>query len=267
MWTIIWRTLKDKKISVAVYCLAATFFMWMYVALFPTVQQEAESFNQVLENYPADFLKAFNIQEMSFDTIEKFLAIENYSIIWPIMALFMVVAFAGNAIAREIEKGTAEILLARPISRLKLFFSRYLAGLAVLVLFSAVSVFSIIPFAEMYKVEYIPENQLAIAVICFLFGWAVYSLAMMFSAIFSEKSRVYMATGGILILMYVINIIVAFKENLENLKYFSFFYYYDFNQAIIHGELNTTAVVLFASVAVACMAAGAVWFEKRDIAV
>ena len=142
MFTIFWRTIKDKKIFISIYCICAILMMFMYVAMYPSIEEKSEEFNQLMENYPEGMMKAFNIETISFDKLENFLSIENYSIIWPLMAMFMMVSLAGYSISKEIEKGTAEILLAKPISRLKIYFSRYLTGVIVLLVFTFVSVFS-----------------------------------------------------------------------------------------------------------------------------
>ena len=267
MWTIIWRTIKDRKISIIVYCLSILGLMWMFVALYPSIQAEGENFTELFSSYPDAFLKAFNMQAMSFETLENFLTLENFSIMWPIIMLFFVVSYAGNAIAREIEKGTAEILLAKPISRTNIYLARYLAGIFIVVLFCAISVYGIIPLAEISNVDYNFAGYTPLFVLCLLFSWAVFSLAFMFSAMVSEKSKVYMIMGGGLVAMYVLNIITNFKENLENLKYASFFYYYDYNNAMINHNYDMTALMIFASIGAIATLVGLYYFNKRDITV
>lgn len=267
MLTIIWRTIYDKKVSVLVYCLAAIAFVWMFVAMFPSFAEESAQFDQLFESYPEAFTKALGLEALSLDSIENFLAIENFSILWPIMALFLAVSFSGNALAREIETGTMELLLAKPVSRAKIFFARYIAGLLILVFFTAVSVFCVVPMAEAYDVPYNAENYLATAVLCLFFAWAVFSLAFMCSAVFSERSKVYMVMGGTLVGMYAINVLTQFKEEWANLKYASFFYYYDFNAALLDNEYKLISLTVFAAVAGIATMVGSYWFNRRDIAV
>lgn len=174
MFTIFWRTIKDKKVFISIYCLAAILMMFMYVAMYPSIKDEAENFDELFQSYPEEFFKAFNIETISFDKIENFLSVENYSIVWPLMAMFMMVSLAGYSIAKEIEKGTAEILLAKPVSRLKIYFTRYMTGLVVLLFFTLVSVFSVIPLAEIYNVDYAPDHHVRIFVLSFLLGLAVH---------------------------------------------------------------------------------------------
>lgn len=268
MFAIILRTIKDRKISLLAYCLASALFVWMFVAMYPSLLEEAEQFQELFKSYPPEFFQAFGMSadDVGFDTIEKFLSLENFSILWPLMAIFMVISIAAGAISMEIERGTIENFLAKPVSRLRFYFGRYLAGVLALLIFTVCSTFSIIPFAELHNIDYALESYFYMAVVAFLFGWAVFSLALMFSAIFSERSRTYMAIGIALLLMYVANIVSGIIEQLESLKYLSFFYYYDYTAAIQQQEIAAASIAAFASVAVVSTIVGAWWYNKRDIA-
>lgn len=267
MAAIFFRMIKDKKVMVIVYCLASIGFMWMYIGMFPSMQGQAQQFEEVMKNYPQEIMKAMNIEELSFDTIEKFLAMEDFSIIWPLMAIFMMCSFAGGALAGEIEKGTAEIILSKAISRTKIFFGKYLAGIFLLAVFTAVSVFMVAPLCAIHNIDYNLINFVKMAVIAYLFGIAVFSIAFMFSAMFSERSKPYMFTGGILLLMYVFNIISNLKDSLKNFKYLSFFHFYNQNQPLIHNNLEMNSVYVFVGVTIICTIVGLIYFHKRDIAV
>ncbi len=267
MGTIILRLLKDRRISIMVYSVSGILLLWMYIAMFPGIRDSAEQFNEVLQNYPKEFFKVFNIEELNFAQIENFLAVEHFSIVWPLLVIFLSISFATLSIATGIERGTIELVLAQPISRLKLFTGRYIAGLIALVIFAVCSIFAVAPLSELHSVEYRFSHFLNVALLSFLFGWAVYSVAFLFSALFSERSKSFMGTGILLILMYVLNIIANLKDNLNDLKYGSFFYYYKYNAALVKGELDTTSILVFAGVIIAFTLAAAWWFRRRDIAV
>jgi len=267
MLNVFWRTVKDRKISLAVYSLAGLIFMWMYVALFPSMKEQAEVFEKMFESLPEAFFKAFGIESLGFSTIGQFLAMEHFSIIWPLMAVIMLVSIAGSSLAGEVEKGTVELLLSSPVSRLKIFSAKYLVGLFSLLVFAVISIFAIAPLSAIHGIQYNLADFVLVAVISFLFGWAVFGLGILFSVIFSEKSRVYMFTGAIVLVMYVLNVIALLSENLDWLKYASLFHYYDYNAALIDGTLDIINVGIFGGVIVICSAFAAWWFRRRDIAV
>ena len=267
MLAIFWRTVKDRRISLVAYLVAAVVFMWLYVALFPSMQAQSEAFAVAFESIPDAFLTAFGIEDLNMTTIESFLSVEHFSMVWPIMAILLLLAIAGRGFAGQVEQGTVEILLSCPVSRIQIFLAKYLAGVFSLLVFTVVSVFSVVPFTALHNVEYVIVNFVSVAAISLLFGWAILSISVLFSVVFSERSRVYMATGGILLVMYVLNVVAALKEELADLRLMSFFHYYNYNDALIRNQLNLDGVLVFVAAALVCTIVAAWWFTRRDIAV
>ncbi len=267
MMAIFWRILKDKRIQILIYCLASIGLLWMYIALFPAFKDQSASLEQLIKSYPESFMKAFNFDIKSFTTVEGYLATEQYSFVYPLMVIFMLVGFAGSAFAGEIERGTIEVLISQPISRWKLFISRYLAGLLILMVFTATSVYSAIPLSRAYDISVSAEAFNKLAILAFMFALAIYSIAIMLSAIFSDRGKVFFIAGGLLIAMYVLNIISALRDSLSDLKFASFFYYFNPAKALGHNEIDKWAYLVFLGVAFICTLIGAIWFAKRDIAV
>jgi ABC-2 type transport system permease protein len=108
---------------------------------------------------------------------------------------------------------------------------------------------------------------LKITILGLFFSLAIYSLALMFSAIYSEKSKVYFWTGGILITMYVANIVSGLVDSMKNLQYLSFFHYFAGDKALVHGELSTLSLAVFGITAIVGLIIGLAVFNKRDISV
>ena len=241
--------------------------LWMYVGMFPSFSEASSDFDELLESFPEGLLKAFDIQELSFNTIEKFLDMEQYGIIFPLMMIFLFVGFATSAIAREIENGTIEFILAKPISRTKIFFGRYLAGVISILIVNFFVICSVFPFALIYDVEVTSKNHIYGFFLGVLFSWAVFSLSYMLSCFFSERTKVYMSAGGVLLLMYVANIAATISEPLEKLQYLSFFHYYEHHAAFVLGEISIIPILVFSVVAIVTTIIGLVCFNKRDIAI
>jgi ABC-2 type transport system permease protein len=253
--------------SLLVYCLAALSLIWMYILLLPSMQDMAESFMKMLEGYPEAFLSMFPISEASFVSVENFLAMEYYSFMVPILIIVLTAGIAGSAISGEIEKGTAEILLAQPVSRSQIYLGQVTFGAFAVLLFSLFSTLAVIPIAGIYDVNYSTGNFFSMFLVCVLFGIMVLCLSMFFSALFSEKSRVSMSVGSIFVAMYVLYVTSTLAPKLEDIKYFSFFHYYDYESAVIYNNVSwqNTCVLLAASIIFGL--AGMYLFRKRDIAI
>lgn len=267
MWTLIWRTIKDRKIVILVYIFSSIALLWMYVAFFPAIKDQSANLEQLLQSYPESMMKAFNFDIKSMNTIEGFIATEQFSFVWPLLVIFMLLGYSGSALAGEIEKGTIEILLSQPISRLKLYFGRYLSGFLMLVFFTFFSIFAAIPIAGLYDISVKTSHFFNFSILAFLFALSIYSLGMFLSSIFSDRGKVFFISGLFLVLMYVLNIVASIKESLADLKYASFFYYFNPSQALIYNKIDDYSYLIFLSVIVVFTILGAVVFSKRDIAV
>jgi hypothetical protein len=81
-----------------------------------------------------------------------------------------------------------------------------------------------------------------------------------FSSLFSEKGRANFIPAGILVLMYVLNIVAGLKDNLKNLKYFSFFYYYNPGKFLVYGEVDNRAWWVFLGTFLVATILAAIWF-------
>jgi len=267
MLSIILRSLKDKKMQLLIITASAISFLEMYIALFPALQKQAASMAKLLQNYPEGFLKTFNIDRSSltFEKVGQYLAMEQFSFVWPILAIVLAIGFANYAFAAEKEQGTIELLLSQPISRAKLFISRYLSGLIGVVAFSAISILAIFPLAALHKVSVQPRGVFVLLGLSLLFAWAIYGIAFWVSVIFSEKSRASFMVGGVLILMYVLNILGNLKDSLHAIKYFSFFYYYNPNLAIDKGQVLNGSILVFVAAIIITFCLGLFWLNRQDL--
>lgn len=269
MLGIISRSLKSTRSQLLIYSLASIGFLEIYVAMFPFMQTQTQQLTDMLKLYPESFMKAFgfDVSQMMFDKLGSFLATEQFSFMWPIMAIMFLVSYSNASIAGEVDKGTMEVLLSQPVSRIKIFAGRYLAGLTNFFIFTFASVFAVVPLAKMHGIEYNMKGLFVFSLEAFLFGIAIYSLAIFSSSLFSEKGKASMATAGVLISMYVLNIVSSLKPSLSDLQYLSFFHYYNPASALTKNTFPDWTIMVFLSFSLVMTIAAALWFNKRDIAV
>ncbi len=266
MIPLIKKEFSAKWISLTVYCLVIIGLTWMYVGLYPSIQAQAASLTKILDQLGAG-IKALGVSEIGFDTLQKYLSIEVYGITWPLLVITFVTARAGHALAGETETGTMGTILSLPVSRSNIYLSKYFAGLLGLVIFVAVSVFSAPIFATIYNIEFTWGHFASLSVLCLLFSWALYSLGMLLSAIFSEKGRVNLAVGGILLLMYVANVVAGLSDKFDWLRFGSLFHYFNASSVLISNDVSLKSYSVFGGIILVTTIAGMIWFARKDVIV
>lgn len=240
--------------------------VWMYIALLPTVQESQAQFQEIVKTLPENLIKALGIADVDMSSLESLLALKHYNLMWPIIAAFLLISLAAALISGEIENRTIEITLSSALNRSQIFLGKYVAGLLFLLIFVVSTTLFAVPLAIFYNYSYNFQSHLTIMYLSLAFAFAIYSLSICFSAIFSSKGRVYFVMAMMLVLMYVLYIISTLKESLADLKYLSFFYYYNFSDALLHQKIDEISLWVFLGLGLLSSIAAYLVFNKRDIA-
>lgn len=248
------------------YLVFAVGLIWVYVAVFPSFADQAEQFELLVKSYPEGFLKAFGIEDgIVFSNIDNFIATEHYSLMWPILVIVLGISYASTTIAGEIETGAADVLLAQPLTRAKIYWTKWLIGVKVIATFTLLSIWSIVPIAAMYNVEINLSNYLKLTVAALAFGLAVFSLALAISAASSTRGRVTGTAGGLIVAMYAIDLVAKLKESFADIGYVSLFRYFEFTNTLVKGNLEPIPIIILLGVMLSTTVAGYLIYTKRDI--
>lgn len=266
MGFLIWRTIRDRRNTIISYSLVTLLLMWMYVAMFPSLQKQAENFNELFKSYPKGLMEAFGAQTNSFDYLDTYLATETFNFTWPLLVVLIAVSFAATGIAADIERGSVEILLSRPISRFRVYIGRYLAAATVIVILTAIAVFSPLMFASFQGISFHASAFGTFFILALLYGLAVVSVSFVISAFCSDKGRAMSLAGGLFVFMYLANIFGLLSEKVRWMTNISYFKYFDPIEGLVHHHLDAMPLLIFGGSILLATVVGAWWYQRRDIA-
>lgn len=261
--------LRDKWKIWAIYVISTVSCLETYIAIYPSLASQAAAFSSALQMLPEQFYAAFNMSAsmLSFNSLESYLSTEYMSLLWPVMAILLAIPIANHLIAGDIDRGTIEAVVSLPVSRTRLFVERYLAGFLLMEAFTALTVLGAIPLAHFQNITLSSGRCWTAFWFSALFAWAVYSLAIAASTVSSGRRQASLLSGGILFVMYFINVLAGLTKNLENLKYFSFFHYFDGTKAFASSTISSSSVAVMLSCTLVLTAFAVIWFRWRDLSV
>jgi ABC-2 type transport system permease protein len=268
MISLIWTNIKERKSSVIIYSLMSILFLWLYIALFPSLQEQSQAISAVMKSMPEGLMKALGSSpdQLSNFTIEALLNSKQFSMVFQLFAAILAFSIAASDLAGEVENGTIEYLLSQPVSRLKLYFSRYFSGIVLIIVFVAASTLSVMPLATLYHIDYSSGVYLPLFIDALLFTLALYSFAYFLSSFLSNKGKVVGISSGILVVSYVAFIFSALKDSLDKVKYLSVFHYFP-GEILMGGGIDKLGVWIFIGIIIFFTFIGAVLFNKRDVAI
>jgi ABC-2 type transport system permease protein len=265
-WRLISIALRQKRVAILSYCVAGLALIALYVAIYPSLAKQIDSYNEIIKTIPPALMKVFGASQTATN-FERLAGVKQYGFTWPLIMLFLVVSLAGSSLAGEIERGTLGLWLSAPVSRVRVYWAKYAAAVLALVAFVAASILVVIPMTAAANITVNNTHFLELAAIGLGFGLAVLSFAFMLSASFSDKGSVYAITTAVLLVMYVANIVASLVSSLDGLKYLSFFYYYNAADLLSGLAFNPWSLVVFGATTLICAILGALIFNRRDISI
>lgn len=250
--------LYDRRRSVWAWGLPLGMMSAFIVAIFPSVET---SISKAVQGYPQGLKEAFGIGELT--SVEQYLHAEMLSLIVPLALGYLAVRAVASGLTGAAESGRLDVLLSAPVSRARLVAAGFLATaveLAVVLLVTGLltGIGSLLAGSGL---------DAAAAARGFANVWPLALLFAGFGAVAAGFSlRTSVVTGsvaGLLVAMYVLDLVGRLDPSLSGVRYASVFKYY--GNAIENG-IEPLAFVGVTLAACTLAALGAWLFERRDLA-
>jgi ABC-2 type transport system permease protein len=177
------------------------------------------------------------------------------------------VGFATAAVAGERQRGTLEVLLARPLSRRKAYVTLLVAMLSFVGVALAATILGTILGSLISGVS----DELAVARLPmlwlngFLLFGAIGAIALAASVTFDRLTPALGITVGFVVISYFLDVLGTFWPDAKGLQPYSLFHYFA-PKRILEGSFEVVDFVLLAVVAAVAIVWALVVFPRRDLA-
>jgi len=126
--TAIIRTeLWQRRRALLFWSLGVAALVGIDMLLYTTVKGQAQDLNRALSHLPLTFKSLF-ADNADFLSPAGFLSARVYYLLLPLVLTIFTIGLGSSLIGKEEQQGTLELLLSRPVSRLKLLLSKITAG-------------------------------------------------------------------------------------------------------------------------------------------
>lgn len=264
-WTIFKAALTLRRVSLAWYALGLIAYGWMMVAFYPLIAKNPDYLEMAKDVFTDELMAAFGGVGLEFSTLGGFISIEYLSLMWIFIVGAAVITFAAGELAGAVEDGTMEVTLAQPVSRLGVALTRYLAMAVYAATLCLVTVLTIYLAGLLHGVD-VPFGAMALLfVVCLLVALALGGLAFMISAMTTGKGRTIGVTLGVMVAMYLANVLGSLNADFSWLSRLSLFNYWKPNEVIDDLAVAPATWLVFGIAAVVFFAVGLYAFQKRDV--
>ena len=258
MSALVAAQLHERRRSVLSWGLPIGLWSAFVVAIYPSVE---DALAKAIASYPEALKQAFGIADLS--SVEQYLNAEMLSLIVPLAVGYLAARAVAAGLSGAAESGRLDVLLSAPLSRRRLVAASFSAAALELAAVLAVGLALCLLGSLLVGAGLSFGSALA--------GYAnVWPLALLFAAfgvlVNAWSLRTSVVTGsvaGLLVAMYVADLIGRLDASLDWVRYGSVFRYY--GRAIEDG-IDPLAFLGVAAAAALVAALGALLFERRDLA-
>ncbi len=258
------KSLRDQRRSLMYWGAGVAALTVLTVLFYPTIS-EAEELSQLFDD--SDVLaQVFAGGFTDLTTPEGFLNSQLFSLLVPILLIIMAVSAGSGAIAGEEEKGTLDVLLSNPTTRLQVVVHKFAVMVAALAVVAGVMWVSIAvgAFAVDMDVSLVGVGQVTLSglLLGILFG----ALALAIGSAKGKKGLAIGVTGAAAVATYFVYALAPIVEELEWAQYLTPMYYYIGDDPLANG-LNLLHAGALALASAVLVAVSVFTFERRDLAV
>lgn len=262
------KVLKDNKRGLFGYGLGLFFYSLLMARIYPSFAESSFNIEEYIKNFPEAMMKAFGVTNVNNFTFTSYIGMEYLNLMWIIIVLFYIAYFAARIIAAGIEDGTIELLLSRPLNRIKIVLSYLFVFLIAIVILEGATLIGFwLPSLEEEAIDIDWPAILNAMLMLLCFSLAIFGYSFLFSAISSSKGKVVALSACLTLVFYVMNFVYLYWQQLDWLKHFTLFYYYHGSDLLAGKSVIFTDVLIYLGVFFVCTVAGSWYFKRRDICV
>jgi ABC-2 type transport system permease protein len=235
------------------------------VAFWPTISEQHEELNRLIETYPEALLALFGAGGgLDIASEPGFLDSQIFAFMAPVVFLIYALGFGAGAIAGEEDRGTMELLLANPVSRRRLVLEKA-AALAVTLAALSVALFLSVWLGGIAAgMEIGPVDLGAATLSLFLLSLAFGLLALCLGSLTGRRGTAVGVAAAFAVGGYLLQSLGPLVAWLEPWTVLSPFAHYASGDRLRDG-LDAGAAGVLLALALALAAAAAAAFERRDL--
>jgi ABC-2 type transport system permease protein len=232
---------------------------------YPIMRDNAKTFENYMEMFPEEFLAAFGMTGSLGDP-GVFFTTYIGSYLWPILAAIAAIVLATRPVAADHDRGFLDLPLSTPIARVPYLGSAIVVQVLVMVVLAVAMILGAIVVGALVDAGFDAARLALVIPSSVAFGCAIAGVASLLAVVTLSRGLAAGITAGVLLVMYLANVVATIEPDLAWLATFSAFNYYDTTALIDDGTVPWADLAVFTVVAVLAWAGALIAFRRRDLA-
>lgn len=250
------------------------FLIWLLILIglftivflvYPSIinSDNIQMMNEMMEMFPEEILKAFNMDVSSIDSAFGWLKTEGF-----VFVLLLTGCYSGilgsNILLKEESDKTIEYLNSLPIKRNNILFSKILSGLLYIIMM--IVILGIFNYIGLLLSGEFDKKLYVLLSITPIFSSLVIYFCCMFLSTFTHKTKKMLGVSlGIVFISYALQTISSLTKDIEFLKYLSVFTLADIRNVITNSAINSLLVAISIILSIVFLGLTIFRYNKKEL--
>ena len=239
-------------------------FLIVYL-MYPSIISSGniEMMNEMMDMFPDEILKAFNMDISTMDSAYGWLKTEGFVFVYLIVGVYSSIMGSSILLKEESEK-TIEYLNALPIRRRDILKSKVFCGIFYIVLM--VLLMGIFNYIGLELSGDFDRKQFLLLSLTPLFiGLPLFGINLFISTLCRKTKKTFGIALGVSFLSYFLQILSEMSEEVEFLKYFTVYTLGDLRNVIVDVSINPVLVLISILISIIFITLSFVRYEKKEL--
>jgi ABC-2 type transport system permease protein len=257
------RELKANLKSLIIWAVIVVLFVLVGTSKFSAYYNNPEML-AILDAMPPAMVAAFSLEAFNLTTISGF-----FGIMFSYYALLLSIAAAmwgSDIISKEERDKTVEFSLTLPVARSRLVTAKALAALVNCITLLLITWAASLVAAARYPAEPGFQKFLALCMLAiFIMQLVFLAVGILLGCAMKRYKRAGAVAISLLLGTYFLSVITALDKDLDFLKYFSPFKYFDAGLLLRESRMDLTFVGLSLAIILVSMVVAYLTYARRDL--
>lgn len=229
------------------------FIIWTFILIglflvvflvYPSIinSDNMQMMNEMMEMFPKEMLKAFNMDISSIDTAFGWLKTEGFVFVLLITGIYSGI-LGSNILLKEENDKTIEYLNSVPVTRKKIVINKILCGILYIVLMVvSLGIFNFIGLS--LSGDFDRKLYFLLSITPILPSMVIFTLCLFLSTFTHKTKKTLGVSLGIVFVSYLLQIISELSSETEFFKYLSIFTLADIRNVIVNVEIDPIMVII-----------------------
>ena len=260
------KTIWERRRSMLWWVAGMVALAGLTVAFYPSIRDDAESFEDLFDAFPPELLSVFGIDDAaSLVTATGLVNSRLYAGIGPVIIAVLGISLGTAAVAGEEDRGTFDLLLAQPVTRTQIVVEKFAAAVVLIGIVAVALFLTLLALDPVVDLGFSLSGLFGANVTLALFGLSFCALALAVGSVSGNRGLTVGVSAGAVAAPFFLHGLAPLVDSLAWLAELTPFHWLQDPDPLANG-LDVVAVLIFAMVTAALVSV-AIWgINRRDIA-